>query len=55
MKPYVDHVLIAGALALVTIGYVVLEAIGHGPQPRLLDAVIALAGVIGGFAMRRTG
>jgi hypothetical protein len=51
MRDYIDHILIGAAFALTLAGYVLLEI--HGTDaPRLLDAVIALAGVIGGFAMR---
>lgn len=52
MRDYLDHGLIAVAFIGALAAYVLLEL--HGTDaPRLLDAVIALAGVIGGFAMRR--
>lgn len=51
MRDYLDHGLIGVAFLATLACYVVLEL--HGTDaPRLLDGVIALAGVIGGFAMR---
>jgi len=49
---WLDHVLI-GVAFLATLGTFLTLAIVNGqPQPRLMDAVIALAGIIGGFASR---
>ena len=47
-----DHLLIGVAFVSVLVVYAVLVMTGHD-APRLLDAVIALAGIIGGFAARQ--
>lgn len=53
MSNWVDHALVAGAFLSVLVAYCVLELLGHGPQPKLLDLLIALGGGVVGFAMRR--